>query len=111
MGFVMHPEYLQNCKYLRRLDYILVGYIDDIINVGNDFSDCLKKCFVVHLEKSKFLPSRDDFLGLVFDSNNMTIRLTDVKKKELFQLCAKWLELASVLGKFTRFFQGLDLDL
>ena len=131
-GFVHGPRKFTKLlkpplAFLRRLKHILAGYIDDIINVGDDFSDCLKNVadtimllnklgFVVHPDKSQFLPVQEiKFLGFIINSNSMTIRLTDEKKENLGDLCLQLLKepkciirrLASVLGKITSSMPGV----
>ena len=83
---------------------MLAGYIDDIINVGDDFSDCIKNVvetvylldklgFIVHPDKSQFYPSQVmEFLGFIIDSRSMTIRLTDEKKDNLFEIFSRILD-------------------
>ena len=82
-GFVHRPRKFTKLLlkaplvFLRRLNHILAGYIDDIINVGDDFSDCLKNVsdtilvlhklgLVVHPDKFQFLPVQEiKFLGFI----------------------------------------------
>ena len=44
--------------------------------------------FVVHPEKSVFVPSQDiKYLGFILNSVTMIIRLTTEKKRKIFDLC------------------------
>ena len=72
-------------------------YIDDIISVYDTFESCLLTViktiklslgFVIHPEKSKFIPSKKvEYLGFVIDSERMVTYLSDYKKKKIFDKC------------------------
>ena len=67
--------------------------IDDIVSVDDTFESCLLTViktiklfqnlgFVIHSEKSKFIPSKNvEYLGFVVDSERMVTYLSDHKKK------------------------------
>ena len=70
-------------------------YIYDIISVDDTFESCLLTViktiklfqglgFVIHPEKSKFIPSKKvEYLGFVMDSERMVTYLSDHKKKKI----------------------------
>ena len=74
------------------------GYIDDFFTKGQDFAACfrsvqrmislfMKLGFVIHPEKSQFVPSQIiEFLGFVINSVNMTISLNDTKRRNIKKL-------------------------
>ena len=83
-----------------RLDYVkIAAYIDDLITLAYSFDVYFKnvwKCvkllgnlgFVVHLEKSVFVPSQEiEYLGFIINLVTMIVRLTIEKKKKIFDLC------------------------
>ena len=111
-----------------RLDYVkIAAYIDDLITLAYSFDVYFKnvwKCvkllgnlgFVVHPEKSVFVPSQEiEYLGFIINSVTMTVSLTIEKKNKIFDLCQKVLLKESVsirlvsklLGKFTSSFQAI----
>ena len=112
---------------LRKLDHIIAAYIDDMLNIGEDYNDCARNVidciewfnklgFNIHPKKSSFIPAQEIiFLGFVINSVSMTIRLTHDKKTSLRELCMKVLgnsfisirRLASLIGKFTASFPGV----
>ena len=78
-----------------RLDgHIIATYIDDLINVGLTFNDCVKNIiasikllnslgFIIHSDKSIFLPKQEiTFLGFNINLQKMEITLTDSKNFE-----------------------------
>ena len=109
---------------LRKEKVILSAYIDDIITLNKSQEKCFTnvlKClelfdslgFVVHPEKSEFLPSTEiDYLGFVINSSDMTLKLTIDKKDKIQKLCFSVLEtdlipirlVAQILGKFVSSF-------
>ena len=80
---------------LRIQGYTFAIYIDDIISVDHTVDSCfltvIKKIkwfqslgFVIHPEKSKFIPSKKvEYLGFVIDSERMVTYLSDHKKKKI----------------------------
>ena len=111
-----------------RLDCVkIAAYIDDLITLAYSFDICYKnvwKCvrllgnlgFVVHPEKSVFVPSQEiEYLGFTINSVTMIVRLTTEKKKKISDLYQKILLKGSVpiryvsklLSKFTSSFQAI----
>ena len=79
-----------------RLDcHIIAIYINDLINVGLTFDECVENIivsvkllnspgFIIHPGKSIFLPKQEiTFLGSNINSQKMEITLTDTKKETL----------------------------
>ena len=77
-----------------RLDgHIIAIYIDDLINVGLTFDECVENVitsvkllnslgFIIHPDKSVFLPKQEiTFLGFNINPEKMEITLTDTKKE------------------------------
>ena len=68
--------------------YTVVIYIDDIIAIDQSFEECLltvvetinlfqKLCFVIHADKSKFIPAKIvEYLGFIIDSEKMITYLS-----------------------------------
>ena len=114
---------------LRLMDHIIAIYIDDLLNVGDDFDDCLRNVmdtlrlliklgFIIHPDKSQITPSKIiTFLGFILNSLTMTIYLPDEKKRSLRESCIDILDnphitirrLASVIGVITSSFPGVSL--
>ena len=112
---------------LRQSGYTIVGYIDDTLLLGDTITQtdrAVKETtslltqlgFIVHKEKSVFIPSQEIvFLGFVINSVNMTVKLTPTKIAEVLlvveQLRAKSQmkieEVASVVGKLVAAFPGV----
>ena len=81
--------------HLRYLGYKSVIYLDDLLLFGNSAIDCqrniektcacLKKLgFIINMEKSSLVPSlRIKYLGLIYDSGNMTVELPEDKKLKI----------------------------
>lgn len=79
---------------LRKLGFENVPYTDDSYLQGNSFAKCWENVketvqklqslrFIIHQEKSVFIPSQ----GFVLNSNTMTVRLTREKTECLKQAC------------------------
>ena len=80
----------------------------------------LKKCgFMINLKKSCVIPSqRMEFLGFMIDTVEYTVRVTDRKRDNLWQLISKTLHskskivtirhLAKIIGKIVAFFPASD---
>ena len=77
---------------LRMRGYTVAIYIDDIIAIDQSFEECLltvveitnlfkKLGFVIHPDKSKFIPSKIvEYLSFIIDSEKMITYLSDQKK-------------------------------
>ena len=86
-----------------RLDGHTGIYIDDLINVGLTFDECVENVitsikllnslgFIIHLDKSIFLPKQEiTFLGFSINSLKIEITLTDTKKETLKACCIELL--------------------
>ena len=83
-----------------RLDDVkIAAYIDDLSTLAYSFDisfnniwKCVKRLvnlgFVVHPEKSVFVPSQEtEHLGFIIISVTMTVILTTEKKRNIFDLC------------------------
>jgi len=89
---------------LRAQDIIISSYIDDLITADIEFVRCFQNVlktitmfdslgFVIHPEKSCLMPSQEiEYLGLVINSVNMTVSLTEKKKLKIIELCNLLLE-------------------
>ena len=113
---------------LRKKGHIITGYIDDTLLIAKDIKQTqrsvIETCnlltklgFVIHPKKSVFVPCQEiTFLGFVLNSVTMTVRLTDEKKKEIWQLCKKLPHMrspsirhvAGVIGKIVATFPGVE---
>ena len=109
---------------LRIQGHTVAIHIDDIISVDNTFESCLLTViktielfqslgFVMHPEKSKFIPSKKvEYLGFVIDSERMVTYLSDHKKKKIYDKCQsiskkqdlKIRDVASFIGTLTSTF-------
>jgi len=88
---------------LRNSKVTASSYIDDIITLDKLYDQCVKNVwmcakifdklgFVIHPEKSVFIPSQTiEYLGVIIDSNKMTVTLTADKKTTIFNLCLELL--------------------
>ncbi|KAI8431183.1 hypothetical protein MSG28_001221 [Choristoneura fumiferana] len=84
--------------HLRNKGHTLVAYLDDILCMGDTYSNCLNTVnavintlqrlgFVVNYEKSKPTPSKVcKFLGFILNSNSMTLELPKDKKEKIFSI-------------------------
>ena len=84
---------------LRMQGYTVVIYTDDIIAIDQSFEECLltvvetinlfqKLCFVIHADKSKFVPAKIvEYLGFITDSEKMITYLSDQKKQKNYEKC------------------------
>lgn len=86
---------------LRSKGFILAIYLDDIICIGNSYTEC-SRCvtetvsllkslgFVINLKKSSLSPSQvQTYLGFELDSENMCLRLPDSKRKRILEQIEK----------------------
>ena len=101
-------------------------YIDDIIAIDQSFEEYLltavetinllqKLCFVIHPDKSKFVPAKTvEYLGFIIDSEKMITYLSDQKKKKIHEKCCiiptkpklTIREFVSFIGTLTSSFPG-----
>ena len=91
-------------SYLRRLGVQIIIYIDDTIVVGPDVQaverdrdlviSTLENCgFTVNREKSHLTPCTSiEFLGFILNSEEMTIKLTEVKRRHNRDMVANMLQ-------------------
>jgi len=113
---------------LRKEKIILAAYIDDLISFSNSYNECTLNMgrilevfddfgFIVHPEKSVFLPQQSmEYLGFILNTVDMTIQLTKAKKDNISTLCQKYLtvdtvsirSVARLLGKMTSSFPGVQ---
>lgn len=82
-------------EYLRSNNCLSVIYLDDILCIGKDYTDCKNNImftqsflkylgFILNEEKSNFNPSSQcKFLGFIFDSQNMTLNLPKTKTMKI----------------------------
>ena len=111
---------------LRMQGYTVAIYIDDIIAIDQRFVECLltvvetinlfqKLGFLIHPDKSKFLPAkRVEYLGCILDSEKMITYLSDQKKQKIYEKCCiistkpklTIREFASFIGTLTSSFLG-----
>ena len=112
---------------LRKLGHISVVYIDDTWLTSEDYNSCVNNIaetitlldrlgFVIHPEKSILIPTQEiTFLGLIFNSANMTVKLTPERALKLKTACLENLEattplirdMARLLGLMTSSFPGI----
>lgn len=104
------------CEYLRSHSHTSVIYLDDIFCIGRSFSECNNNIattkelletlgFIVNKEKSCLLPTKEcKYLGFIFDSKHMIMRLPDSKKLKVKQLLINFLNTNTCkLRQFARF--------
>ena len=109
---------------LRQKGHIVCAYIDDICNIRYTYKECQQNVadtislldslgFVVHPEKSVFIPSQTlVFLGCIIKSVSITVILTNKRKQKVKDACITLLEkschkqrfVAKVLGLLTSSF-------
>ena len=87
--------------HLRELGYVSVIYLDDLLSMGNSVQMCRDNVnytckflqnvgFIINEEKSCFAPSnRFRYLGLIFDSQKMTMELPTDKQIRVSELMEK----------------------
>lgn len=88
--------------FLRSQGYMSVVYLDDILCIGVNYSECernitetinLLQClgFVINFDKSSLLPTQTcRFLGFMYNSTNMTISLPSEKRNNIARLVLKF---------------------
>lgn len=90
-------------KHLRKLGYLSVFYLDDILLLGRTEDECksnlnmtlswLNKLGFAISEKSELTPKKAiEYLGLVFNSENCTVSLPKCKVNKIQALGKKFLE-------------------
>ena len=112
---------------LRKLGHISVVHIDDTWLTSEDYNSCVNNIaetitlldrlgFVIHPEKSILIPTQEiTFLGFIFNSANMTLKLTPERALKLKTACLENLEavtphirdVARLLGLMTSSFPGV----
>ena len=113
---------------LRAQGFLSTSFIDDSFLLGNTNVECQENVvntvkmfeklgFFVHREKSVFTPTqRLRYLGFIIDSKNMTVELTEDRKRKLRESCLHILEakririrqLAQVIGQIVASFPGVE---
>ena len=116
---------------LRSVGIQIVGYIDDSLLLAKSETEAKQAVlqtaqllsslgFVVHPSKSVVVPCREiQFLGLVINSEKMTITLPLSKKNDIIQLCERLLrrkkdtirKVAELIGKFVAAFPAVQYGL
>lgn len=112
---------------LHKLGHITASYIDDLFLQGKTYEQCVSNVldtflqfeelgFIIHPDKSAFIPSQElVLLGFIINSIDMTIILTPEKKLAIKQLCLSLIskhmptirEVAQVIGKIISSFPGV----
>ena len=119
---------MKSPKCTLRLDgHIIVIYIDDLINVGLTFDECVENVvisikllsslgFIIHPDQYLFLPKQEiTFLGFNINPQKMEITFTDTKKETLKACCSELLHknnqtiayVAKVIDLMTLHFPGV----
>ena len=92
--------------FLRKEGHILCAYIDDLLNIGDSYNDCLSDVidtvlvfdtlgFVIHLKKSHLILTQTIvFLRFLIDSMSITIRLTGENWEKIVKNCKLLLQQA-----------------
>lgn len=85
--------------FLRSKGFLLVGYLDDTLVIGNTLTQCADRVneiiaifdslgFVVNFEKSQLVPAQEiRFLGFILNSVEMKLRLQLDKVDKILQKC------------------------
>ena len=106
MGYSASPRILTKIMKpifakLRQAGFTVTGYIDDIFIQGDTFDQCQKAVQTTAdlLESSGFIINREKlarttchtitFLGLIINSNAMTVKLPDNKICQIVEMCGK----------------------
>lgn len=104
--------------YLRKLGIRITNYLDDFLIFGRTIKECVNNVektkrvlmdlgFIINFSKSELEPKRRcKHLGVIIDSEKMTIELTSSKKENLKKTiekilkkkCCKYEELLSLIG-------------
>ena len=116
-------------SFLRKKGINVMAYLDDFIIISDSYESCLRdtqECinllqklgYVINFEKSSLTPSQSiEHLGLVIDSTNMTVRITDSKCESITSLCKQLREkqfptiqeVARVLGTMISYLPGVEM--
>lgn len=103
---------------LRSEGHLSSAYLDDLLLLGIDVNECDKNVtitsnllsrlgWIINVKKSEIIPSRVmQYLGFVFNSENMTISLPQKKRMKVKTICNKFisgkvfsiLEVAELIG-------------
>lgn len=90
---------------LRTRGFKSVQYLDDILCIGNDYSECINNVkatvnllsclgFIINYEKSSLDPQKvHKFLGFIFDTRDLTLSLPEKKRNSIVQLVKKFIGL------------------
>ena len=131
----MYYTKLRHCQMGTRKDQgnsqgvIVAGYFDNLITLAITNGVCIQNIlkiissldslgFVIHPEKSTFLPSQEiEFLGFLINSVTMTVYLTHTKKEAIKEMCSPALSMnlvtirfiAKILGKLSSSFIAVPL--
>ena len=113
---------------LRNMGHIITGFIDDTLQGGQTYSECLKNVqdtktlmtalgFIINIEKSIFIPTKTIvFLGNVIDSDKMIVYLPQEKKDAIKHECSLLLQksyvsirhIAQVIGLLVASFSAVE---
>lgn len=92
---------------LRSEGYISVNYLDDFLFIGNSVKSCSKNVqatirllhrlgFVINYRKSELIPKQEiEYLGFIFNSQTLTMKLPDRKKEKILKLISNCLKFES----------------
>lgn len=92
-------------EFCRSKGILCVIYLDDILIFGNSFQECSKNVltikniieklgFFINYEKSFLTPSKEcKYLGFIFDSTRMIIKLPSDKRHKIYNLILKFLDM------------------
>ena len=114
---------------IRKQGVIVAGYFDDLVTLAITNEVCIQNIskiissldslgFVIHPEKSIFLPSQEiEVLGFLINSVTMTVSLTHTKKEPIKEMCSLALSMnlvtirfvAKILGKLSSSFIAVPL--
>lgn len=98
--------------HLREMGLVSVVYLDDFLCISKSFTDCqnniqvtiktlTKLGFIINQNKCDFTPTQNcKFLGLIFNSVNMTIGITKEKRMNCLKLITDLLNKKSMTIKF-----------
>lgn len=87
---------------LREQGQLSVIYLDDLFLIGSTFNECLENIqktkqllerlgFIINKIKSQLIPKKEcKFLGFLFNSVNMVIKLPTEKREKIYQMLEKF---------------------
>ena len=116
-------------SHLREQGITVSAYIDDLIVIADSYEQCLedssstvellqKLGYVVNFEKSTLVPSQiTEYLGVLINSQDMTVRLTTDKCNNIKKLCQDSLhntnisirDMAKLTGTMVSYLPGAEL--